>query len=150
MLKKYCLIIIVFAVLPLLSCERNSSELKDGYYTSELAEFDSYGWKDYVTICVSGGRIIMVEYNAYNLSGFLKSWDMDYMRLMSASVKTYPSEYARHYARLFLYYQKTEGIDVLSGATDSYPIFIKLAKAVLENAREGDRNIALVHIGAAP
>jgi len=149
MLKKYCLIIIILLVLPFASCKGSSSDLKDGYYTAEVDDFDSYGWKDYVTICVSGGRIIMVEYNAYNLSGFLKSWDMDYMRSMSASDKTYPSEYARHYARLFLYYQSTNGIDVLSGATVSYPIFIKLAEAVLKNAMEGDRNIVLIHIGDA-
>ena len=137
-----CLII----ALLLVSCDRNSSALKDGYYAAEAAVFDEYGWKEYLVICVSGGRIILVEYNAFNPSGFIKSWDMDYMRAMNAVDGTYPNVYSRHYGRLLLENQGTEGIDALSGASHSHPVFLALAEAVLKNAREGNNRTALVHI----
>ena len=64
--------VLVLVSLALLSCGSRASDLKDGYYTAEQAEFDEHGWKEYVTICVSGGEIILIEYNAFNASGFIK------------------------------------------------------------------------------
>ena len=131
----------------LFSCGGNGSEFKDGYYTAESAEFSFAGFKEYLTICVSGGKIILVEFNAYNSSGFLKSWDMDYMREMNANNGTYPIAYNRQYGRQFLENQNIDGIDAISGASRSHGIFIELAKTVIRNAREGNRKTALVHIG---
>ena len=139
--------LVIFSLALFGSCERNSSGLKDGYYTAEAAVFDAHGWKEYLTICVSGGRIIMVEYNAYNSSGFIKSWDMDYMRVMNAADGTYPNAYTRHYGALLLKHQGIDGIDALSGASHSYPVFISLAEAVLENAWIGNSRTTLVHFG---
>ncbi|MDR2160202.1 MAG: FMN-binding protein [Treponema sp.] len=118
--------------------------MKDGYYTAEIAEFDEYGWKEYLTICVSGGKIISVEYNACNRSGFLKSWDMDYMRSMIALDGTYPNEYTRVYAGGLLRSQGTDGIDGISGATVSYRSFIRLGEAVIESAKMGRTVVVLV------
>ena len=136
-------LLFVFALIS--ACAGKSNTLKDGYYTAEAADFDSHGWKEYLSVFISEGRIILVEYNAYNGSGFIKSWDMDYMRVMNASDGTYPNAYARYYASRFLEEQGTEGIDALSGATTSYRTFIKLADAVLKNAREGNSGTALVY-----
>lgn len=142
---KACFAFYLCIILIFVSCAGKSSLLKDGYYTAEVVGFDGDGWKEYVTICVSGGQIIHIEYNAYNLSGFLKSWDMECMRKMNAEHKIYPSACFRHYGRLFLENQGVDGIDVLSGSTNSYSVFIKLAEAVLANARNGNRRTALVH-----
>jgi major membrane immunogen (membrane-anchored lipoprotein) len=133
------------------SCAGNDSGLRDGYYTAEAAEFDEYGWKEYVTICVSGGRITLVEYNAINASGFIKSWDMRYMRLMNATDKTYPNAYTRYYCSRLLDNQGTDGVDRISGATNSHNTFIKLADRALENARQGNTETTLVLVsgGAA-
>ena len=130
------------------SCGEKGSSLNDGYYTAEAAEFDEHGWKEYVTICVSGGQIIFIEYNAFNPSGFIKSWDMDYMRVMNATDGTYPNFYARSYGRQFLEHQGTDGVDAISGATHSYHTFLTLADTVLKNAREGNADTALVHFNA--
>jgi major membrane immunogen (membrane-anchored lipoprotein) len=124
--------------------------MKDGYYTAEMAEFDDYGWKEYVTICVSGGKIITVEYNACNRSGFIKSWDMDYMRLMNALDGIYPNEYTRNYAGRLLHSQGTEQVDRIAGATVSYRSFIRLADAVLENAKKGRTAVSLVNPAENP
>ncbi|MCL1837263.1 MAG: FMN-binding protein [Treponema sp.] len=126
------------AAAGMLSCTAAEETLKDGYYSAEAAEYDSYGWKEYVTICVSSGQIILVEYNAFNASGFIKSWDMNFMRVMNASNGTYPNAYTRHYRAKFLENQGIEGLDIVSGATRSYYSFLQLAGAVLENARSGD------------
>jgi major membrane immunogen (membrane-anchored lipoprotein) len=129
------------------SCSGGRLSLKDGYYTAEAAEFDTHGWKEYVTICVSLGRIITIEYNAFNPSGFIKSWDMNYMRVMNARDGTYPNAYARAYMSQLLANQGTDGVDCIAGATGSYYTFIRLAEAALENARQGNGATRLVHIG---
>jgi len=142
-----CLIFFLSFLLLLASCVKNSQDLLDGYYTAETSEFDTNGWKEYLTICVSGGQIILVEYDSYNSSGFIKSWDMDYMRTMNEAKGTYPNAYSRYFGRQLIEKQGTDKIDVLSGASRSYRVFITLAKAVLENAREGNSKTALVHFG---
>jgi major membrane immunogen (membrane-anchored lipoprotein) len=122
-MKLPCLPLLLFFALPVLSCSRDSSILHDGYYTAESASFDSFGWKEFVTICVSNGKIVTVEYNAKNSSGFIKSWDMDYMRRMGAVTGTYPNEYSRVYASELLARQTPDPIDAISGATDSHATF---------------------------
>ena len=143
---KIRLVLCICLVFLLISCGARSSGLKDGYYSAEAAEFDNHGWKEYVTICVSGGRIILIEYNAFNPSGFIRSWDMDYMRAMDAIGGIYPNAYTRHYSRMFLEKQGVNGIDAITGASHSFPVFIKLAETVLQNAREGNRKTAFVRI----
>jgi major membrane immunogen (membrane-anchored lipoprotein) len=118
--------------------------IHDGYYTAEAKHFDEHGWKEIVTIFVSGGKITTVEYNARNSSGFIKSWDMDYMRVMNASDGTYPNAYTRIYAADLLAKQDVEKIDAISGATHSYHTFQQLAAAVMEKIKEGDTSVAFV------
>jgi major membrane immunogen (membrane-anchored lipoprotein) len=85
-----------------------------------------------------------VEFNAKDIGGFIKSWDMNYMRIMSAASGTYPNEYTRFYASQFMEDQNVDSIDVLAGATDSREHFVLLARAVLENARNGVTSVAVV------
>ena len=134
--------ILLFLILLLAGCGKNE-ELQDGYYTAQASEYN-FGWKEYVTIMVKGGRIVSVEYNAENASGFIKSWDNAYMQNMLHSNGTYPNEYTRYYAGEFLEKQGKEEIDALSGATSSYGSFQMLEAAVLEQARKGDSSIILV------
>lgn len=139
---------IIRTLLPLLlvfllaGCGKTEG-LQDGYYTAQASDFH-FGWKEYVTIIVKGGRIVSVEYNAENASGFIKSWDNAYMQTMLHSNGTYPNEYTRYYAGQLLDGQGEEEIDALSGATSSYGSFQKLEAAVLEQARKGDSSIAIV------
>ena len=93
---------------------------------------------------VKGGRIISVEYNAENASGFIKSWDNAYMQTMLHSNGTYPNQYTRNYANQLLEGQSADGIDAITGATSSWGSFQKLAQAVLEQARQGDSSIVYV------
>lgn len=120
--------------------------MRDGYYTAEEASFDSHGWKEFVTLYIVGDKIVTVDYNAKNSSGFIKSWDLNYMREMNAAMGTYPNAYAREYAEALLGAQSPDGVDAVTGATESYRRFVALARAGMERARAGDKSVALVEL----
>ncbi len=142
-MKRILSLVLLLLMLVSLTACGNKTELKDGYYTAQAAEF-SHGWKEYITILVKGGSIVSVEYNAENASGFIKSWDNAYMQNMLHSNGTYPNEYTRYYAGQLLEGQGNKDIDALTGATSSYSSFQKLAEAVLEQAQKGDSSIVIV------
>jgi major membrane immunogen (membrane-anchored lipoprotein) len=120
--------------------------MRDGYYTAETRGFDSYGWKEVVSIYVNSNKIVTVEYKAENVSGFIKSWDMDYMRGMNVVSGTYPNKYSRIYAAGLLETQNPAKVDAVTGATESFLIFRLLAEAAIARARAGDKEVALVDI----
>lgn len=142
----YFAAMILTFVLIFSACAQDSTRMQDGYYTSEAASFDSHGWKEYLTIYVSDNKIVTVEYGAYNASGFLKSWDMDYMRTMNALDGTYPNEYTRTYRTALLNWQTPDEIDAMTGATESHASFQMLAKAVIAQARAGNKQVALIEL----
>jgi major membrane immunogen (membrane-anchored lipoprotein) len=116
----------------------------DGYYLAETEMYDSHGWKEYVSVFINNNRIVSVEYNATNQAGLVKSWDMEYMRVMARISGTYPNAYTRYYVTALLETQNPDRIDALTGATDSWVSFKLLSAAVLESARKGDKNIQYV------
>jgi major membrane immunogen (membrane-anchored lipoprotein) len=122
------------------------SELQDGYYMAIAAEYDPFGWKEYVAIYVNNDVIASVEFNAMNSSGFVKSWDMDYMRQMNETDGTYPNEYSRSYVASLLDRQDVEKVDVITGATYSHMAFQLLAQAAIEKAKAGDVEVAFVEL----
>lgn len=144
--KKWIAGVACLLLLPLAACGGAATGMSDGYYTAEAAEFDAHGWKEFVIICVRDGQIVTVEYDAKNLSGLIKSWDMNYMRVMNETDGTYPNEYTRTYSEALLNRQDPAKVDAVAGATHSYQTFQLLAEAVMEQARAGDENIAYVDV----
>lgn len=144
-IKTCGILIVLVSCILLISCN-GSDRLKDGYYKAETSEYD-HGWKEFVSVCVMEGNIVSVEYNAKNSSGFIKSWDMAYMRNMDKAKGTYPNEYTRNYARQFFENQNAAKVDALSGASSSAGKFEKLAAAVFEQAKKGDTTIAVIDVG---
>lgn len=144
--KLICLLLAAM-LLVLGGCSASGkTDLQDGYYTAEASSYNR-GWKEFVTILVRDGRIITVEYNARNASGFIKSWDMDYMRLMNKIAGTYPNRYTRYYAAQLLESQNPQDVDIMAGATSSHGSFTLLAQAVIERAKTGDTTVAQVDVG---
>ncbi len=139
------IVILILGICCMQACARGGGALQDGYYTAEMEDY-SHGWKEFLTIFVRGGDIVSAEYNAKNPSGFIKSWDMNYMRNMDAVQGTYPNRYTRTYAAELLEEQNVDGIDGVAGATTSYGTFRQLAQAVLDHARAGDNSIAIVPV----
>ena len=143
-MKRIFALLFSLLLLTLLPACGSQTELQDGYYTAQAAEF-SHGWKEYITILVKGGAIVSVEYNAENASGFIKSWDNAYMQAMLHAQGTYPNEYTRYYANQLLEGQGEGAIDAITGATSSHGSFQILAQAVLEQAKKGDSSIVTVN-----
>jgi major membrane immunogen (membrane-anchored lipoprotein) len=142
-------ILAVSTLLPGCAKNRRSGTLLDGYYSAEISEFDSFGWKEFITIYVSGGRIVSVEYNGKNASGLIKSWDPFYMRRMNETDGTYPTEYTRIFSSSLLSRQDPDAVDAVSGATTSYQTFKLLAKAAIEQSKSGSRQLAFVPLPEA-
>jgi major membrane immunogen (membrane-anchored lipoprotein) len=138
---------VVLSVLGVLATGLSTSDeretMHDGYYTVEM-ETDSYGWKEFLTIYVNNGKIVSAEYDAKNASGLIKSWDMDYMYHMNKTDGNYPNKYTRYYASKLLTHQTTDGMDAMSGATESFFSFKSLAKTAIKQARAGNKKVAYV------
>lgn len=128
------LVIILLSSIALTGC---GNKMKDGYYTAEMAEF-SYGWKEYVCIQVKDDTIVSAEFNAKDVSGFIKAWDNEYMRNMGTVCGSYPNQYTREYVRQLIEGQKDTQVDAVAGATESGDNFKKLIPAVIEQAKKGD------------
>jgi major membrane immunogen (membrane-anchored lipoprotein) len=128
------------------ACSSREGRIHDGYFTAEAAAYDNHGWKEFVSLYVNNGKIVTVEYNAKNQSGFIKSWDMDYMRRMNAIDGTYPNQYTRSYAVSLLNNQDPAGVDAITGATDSYKSFKLLARAALDEAMKGNKKTVFIEI----
>ena len=141
--KKYILSAIVLLMCVMASGCSSSGKMKDGYYTAEMAEYDK-GWKEYVCILVKANKIISVDFNAKNESGYIKAWDNSYMKNMGSYVDTYPNDYTRKYAAELIELQSSEGLDIVAGATQSGNNFLLLSKAVIEQAVKGDSEVAFV------
>lgn len=125
------------------------ADLKDGYYTAEATSFDSLGWKHYLTTYVNQDRIVTVEYNSKNASGFIRSWDMDSMRRMNAETGTYPSKYARAYAVALVNRQNPAQVEAVPGAARYLESFRLLGEAAIDRARRGDKSVAFVDLPEA-
>lgn len=134
---------IIAALFGLTGCGNTSGSLTDGYFTAEMQEYNN-GWKEFVTIYIRDGAILTVEYNAKNASGFIKSWDMAYMRNMNGLRGTYPNRYTREYARSLLQTQSPDNIDIVAGASSSGGSFQKLAAAALEQSLSGNHDVIIV------
>ena len=93
---------------------------------------------------VKNDTIVSVEFNAKDPSGFIKAWDNAYMENMKPVSGTYPNEYTRLYGTSLLESQDIEAVDTVTGATHSGNNFYKLVSAAMEQAREGDSEVAVV------
>ncbi len=122
------------------------ADLKDGFYTAQMSEY-SHGWKEYLCIMVKDDNIVYAEFNAKNASGYIKAWDNAYMENMAAVSGTYPNDYTRRYVAQLIQTQREDGIDMVSGASSSGANFLKLSAAVIEQAREGNPDTAVVESG---
>lgn len=143
------LLLVMPIIFLLCGCSQDSLEMHEGYYTAEAASFDEDGWKEFMTIYVSNGKIVTVEYNAKDISGFIKSWDVEHMRMMKAEKGTYPNKYARLYAAELLNKQDPLYVTPLPGAEDFHSSFQLLAKAVIAQAKVGDKKVTFVDLSAA-
>ncbi|MDR0886016.1 MAG: FMN-binding protein [Clostridiales Family XIII bacterium] len=136
-------IILIFSSILLSGCDLTPPKYQDGTYTAIQSEF-AHGWKEYVVISIINDKIVSIDYNAKNPSGFIKQWDGTYMKVMNAVSRSYPNKYVREYKRQLLETQDPSKVQILTGATNSGHTFISLTEAALEHAKTGDLSVAEV------
>lgn len=143
--NRFLLLVLVLCFLAVLSGCGMGNQMKDGYYTAEMSDF-SHGWKEYVCIYVKNDKIVSAEFNAKDVNGFIKAWDNEYMHNMQSAAGTYPNKYTREYVQQLIEGQKDTEVDVVSGASSSGNNFKKLTAAVIEQAKKGDSDAAVVPV----
>ena len=138
------------ALFALTGCSNNSDDtLKDGTYRAEMS-IESHGYKDYVEITVTGGKIDTVVYDAVTADGKKKTDDEDYKKSMMEGNKnaslpeTYPADYMKKLSQSLVEQQEVEKVDVVAGATTSSNDFKTLVSALKNNMKSGKTQTVVV------
>lgn len=140
-------VLLLIMVPFLFSCSSESSgEMLDGYYTAESFSFDEDGWKEYLTIYVSKNTIVTAEYNARNSSGFIKSWDVDHIRLDEKESGFNCNIAMREYTSALVNRQVPSEITRIAGDEHLYTSFYILAEAAIAQAKAGNHAIVIVNL----
>jgi major membrane immunogen (membrane-anchored lipoprotein) len=108
--------------------------------------FNQDGWKDYITIYVNNGVISTAEYNAFNQTGLLRSWDTDYLKSITTKDSFNPNHYPRQYCSFLVAVQNPDRVQTIEGGRKTHEIFVVLAKAAIEISRRGKNEIAQVDL----
>ncbi len=133
-------VVVLTVAMILVGC---SGGLKDGTYKAENAEY-SHGWKDYVIVSVSGGKVTIQEFDSLNEAGDKKSLDPDYRGAMEPVSGTYPEKFFPEIVAEYNAKGSVDKMDNITGATGSTDSFKALVTAALENAKKGDTATAIV------
>jgi major membrane immunogen (membrane-anchored lipoprotein) len=133
-------------LLALPGCNEEPNALNDGFYTAQADSFGADGWRDFLTIYVNNGQIAIAEYDAVNLSGFRRSWDMDYHQSAMSTYGSKASQYYLSYQAALLSVQDAEGIQPIQGAQRMHQVFTALAMAAIDRSRANDNSIANVRL----
>lgn len=121
-----------------------SAGMKDGTYKAEYKSYDDHGWKDYVSITVSGGKITAVDYDSLNEAGEKKSADTAYREQMEPVSKTYPEKFSKELEDQLVDKQDVKKVDAVAGATTSSNAFKILATEALSAAKSGKTDTVTV------
>ena len=131
-MKKVLTLVLAIVLCCSLFVSCSSASYTDGTYKAEMADFDEHGWKEYVTVTVSGGKITAVDYDAVNSEGALKSQDTAYREAMEPVSGTYPEKFMKELEDQFVSNPEVDQIEAVAGATNSTDSFKKLMKEVME------------------
>ena len=122
-----------------------SAGMKDGTYKAEYKNADDHGWKDYVQVTVSGGKISEVDFDSVNEQGVLKSADAGYKDAMEPVSGTYPEKFMKELEDQLVSKQEVKKVDTLAGATLSSDSFKVLVNEVLsKGAKKGNTETIVV------
>lgn len=138
--------IIVFGMTGCQKKDSNKITLADGRYKASWDSPDENGYTEYIIVDVKGGIPTILEFDAQNSSGFVKSTDNDLRDQMLAanSEKGLPEMFPqRGYAKIIESFtvneSSTVNMDHVAGATQSYKSFKVLYNQLLEqNMQSGN------------
>lgn len=123
-----------------------AKEMKDGTYTAEDKNFDDHGWKAYVTITVSSGKILTTKFDYITKDETTKSGNSAYGEKMSQSVAITPDEFLPQYENALVTTQNPSKVEVITGATTSHKDFKTLAKSAMDAAKVGNTKTVQIEL----
>lgn len=112
----------------------DAGQLKDGVY-KEDGEKGEYGYNA-VEVTVEGGKITKVNLKRMNSDGTEVNYD-EWTGVKGADGSTKPNlkQFREDIASKIIEKQSTDGIDTISGATDSTKAWLELVNKALESAK---------------
>lgn len=125
----------IFCAFALFGCTKSTPIYIDGTYRSELKEYDSRGYKDFMEIIVSNGAVTAITFDATNAEGQLRTQDAEYTDEMQPIQGTKPAQYSSDLVNQYLASKDIDEVVAVAGATISSENFKKLFVA-LENPME--------------
>lgn len=133
------------------AAEDTLSSLKDGVYRAEMSEYTE-GWKEHLVVAVSRGRVQIVEFDAKNEQGSLKSSDSSFAQALQDAPKeqlhpdSAPAEYYRSIVEAF--HRGNDNVlemENVAGATISTNHFkLMMGQLMGYNIPRGDTELMLV------
>ncbi len=125
-------------------CATTKKQFQDGVYRAEVAEFDSYGYKDFLVVTVKDGLITDVEFSSFDKDGNSIIDDEKYRTDMEDYADTYPEKYAADLSNQLLEAQDIAQVETVAGATYSSNSFKALFQALIKNMETGDTTTVIV------
>ncbi len=93
----------------------------DGSYRVEMSDFDSLGFKEYLTAVVQDGEVAAINIGSQDRNGVTKTNNSEYRIAMELATGTYPDEvYTTLDARYLVLAQSRDeeaSVDAIAGAT---------------------------------
>jgi major membrane immunogen (membrane-anchored lipoprotein) len=117
--------------------------LVDGQYQAQFSAFDPRGWRPFLNLTVSGGRITEAQFDYVNAAGGLKSQDAAYNQRMAAASGTDVARFIVA-ANAALVQTQQIPIDTITGATTSTVNFNALVSPLLTQIVAGNRGMVVV------
>lgn len=117
--------------------------LVDGQYQAQFSAFDARGWRPFLNLTVTGGRVTQVQFDYINAAGNLKSQDAAYNQRMAAASGTDVARFVVAAADALVQSQIAP-IDTITGATTSTVNFNALAGPLMTQAVAGNRTPVVV------
>ncbi len=142
-------IIIVFCVvftsnLLLVGC---APSYVDGSYRVEFSDYDSLGFKEYLTAVVQDGQVASVNIGSEDRNGVTKTSNEEYRTAMELASGTYPDEvYSTLDARYLVLAQSREeegSVEALAGATLTSNNYALLYDALLDAFVTGETLVVI-------
>lgn len=97
-----------------------------------------------MTLYVSNGRIVTVEFNSKSSSGFARSWDVRCMRGEAMAQDQHYRMAIREYAAALVDKQQPAAVGPLQVCVKTHKPFQALAEAAVSQAKSGIKDVAVV------
>lgn len=147
MKKALAVLTLIFVVLSVFTgC---SSAYKDGSYHAEFSDFDEHGWKEYVDVTVTDGKVSALIFDGVDADGNKKSEDETYRSDMDTVEGTYPAKFYADITNQYLEAGKLKDVATVAGATVSTGHFQALMGALETNFSTGDTTVRIVDSSTA-